>query len=82
MVPGRALVAPTSLALGTGQEHSALLFSAQKEERDLRAVPDFVASRLLRGGCAALTVSSFSAADGLSSLFPTTGQPLGKHQRL
>nr|XP_047921801.1 translation initiation factor IF-2-like [Anser cygnoides]XP_047921812.1 translation initiation factor IF-2-like [Anser cygnoides] len=37
--PGRALAAPTFLALKTGREQAALLFSVQELERDLRAVP-------------------------------------------
>lgn len=37
--PGRALAAPTSLALKTGWEQDALLFSVWELERDLQAVP-------------------------------------------
>lgn len=37
--PGRALTAPTFLALKTGWEQDALLFSVWELERDLQAVP-------------------------------------------
>lgn len=37
--PGTALTAPTFLALKTGREQDALLFSVRELERDLRAVP-------------------------------------------
>lgn len=47
--PGRALAAPTFLALKTGWEQDALLFSVWELERDLQAVPGMLQTPSLVG---------------------------------